>query len=613
MQLARFGDVFLDSQFDSGSDGTAYEYELIYYPTTTDADGYKLPQPDSVVGTDVTNLGESKESYRWNYLIENNGDVDDYSRVIAMAKLFDKSGAAFDAEVATVLDADQWLRALAYSCASGAGDSFFANSNHNGIFYARPDGRVLYFPHDMDFSFNATRPIFENAELQKLTADPARRRAYLGHLHDICTTVFSQSYMSAWTSHYGSLLPGEDFNAHLSYINTRSNYILSQVGAEIPSVNFAITTNGGANFSTSTSPVTLQGQGWINVREIRIAGSTSPLAVTWTSETTWQISVPVAVGANPIALEAVNFSGSVAGTDSITVTNTGTIQIPASSTLVVSEIYFNPPGSVETTEYVELMNISTSTLDLSNVNFFEGITATFPGGTLLAPGARILLVKDVAAFNAAFGSGRPVGGSFPNSLDNSGETLALRKANGQLLRRFAYSDQPPWPVEADGDGYSLVLVDPWSNPDPSKPESWRASATAEGGNPGLSDTQSYADWKSANGNIPDEDDSDGDGISARLEYLLGGNPSVADQNLAPQWTVELDGSFLMSVTRRVAAEGAMVMPQSSMDLESWSEAQDYQFLSNQRLPGAPARDRLTYRVTPPSTAERFFARFSFGP
>ena len=613
MQLARFGDVFLDSQFDSGSDGTAYEYELIYYPTTTDADGYKLPQPDSVVGTDVTNLGESKESYRWNYLIENNGDVDDYSRVIAMAKLFDKSGAAFDAEVATVLDADQWLRALAYSCASGAGDSFFANSNHNGIFYARPDGRVLYFPHDMDFSFNATRPIFENAELQKLTADPARRRAYLGHLHDICTTAFSQSYMSAWTSHYGSLLPGEDFNAHLSYINTRSNYILSQVGAEIPSVNFAITTNGGANFSTSTSPVTLQGQGWINVREIRIAGSTSPLAVTWTSETTWQISVPVAVGANPIALEAVNFSGSVAGTDSITVTNTGTIQIPASSTLVVSEIYFNPPGSVETTEYVELMNISTSTLDLSNVNFFEGITATFPGGTLLAPGARILLVKDVAAFNAAFGSGRPVGGSFPNSLDNSGETLALRKANGQLLRRFAYSDQPPWPVEADGDGYSLVLVDPWSNPDPSKPESWRASATAEGGNPGLSDTQSYADWKSANGNIPDEDDSDGDGISARLEYLLGGNPSVADQNLAPQWTVELDGSFLMSVTRRVAAEGAMVMPQSSMDLESWSEAQDYQFLSNQRLPGAPARDRLTYRVTPPSTAERFFARFSFGP
>ncbi|QJE95493.1 lamin tail domain-containing protein [Luteolibacter luteus] len=613
MQLARFGDVFLDSQFENGSDGTSYEYELIYYPTTTDANGYKLPQPDNVVGTDVTSLGDNKENYRWNYLLENNEDVDDYSRIVAMSKLFDKSGSAFDAEVNTVLDVDQWLRALAYSCASGAGDSFFANANHNGIFYARPDGRVLYFPHDMDFSFDATRSIFENWELQRLTSNPVRRRAYLGHLHDICTTVFNQSYMSTWAGHYGSLLPGENFNAHLSYINTRSNYILSQVNAEIPSVNFAITTNGGANFSASTSPVILQGQGWVNVRDIRIAGSTSPLTVTWTAATAWQISVPVAVGANLISLEAVDFSGNVVGTDSITVTNTGVIQVPTSSTLVVSEIYYNPPGSVETTEYVELMNISASTLDLSGVNFHEGITATFPNNTLLAPGARILVVQNTAAFNAAFGTGRPIGATFPNSLDNSGEFLAFRRANGQVLRRFAYSDLPPWPVEADGDGYSLVLVDPWSNPDPSKPQSWRASATANGGNPGLSDTQSYAEWKASNGNLPDDDDSDGDGITARMEYFLGGSPAVANSSLAPQWTVEASGSFLMSVTRRVAAEGAMVLPQSSTNLTTWGEAANYQFLSNQRLPGTPAVDRLTYRVTPPAATKKFFARFAFGP
>ena len=33
--------------------GTVYEYELIYYPTTTDAGGYKVPQPDNVVGRDL--------------------------------------------------------------------------------------------------------------------------------------------------------------------------------------------------------------------------------------------------------------------------------------------------------------------------------------------------------------------------------------------------------------------------------------------------------------------------------------------------------------------------------------------------------------------------------
>ena len=42
-----------------------------------------------------------------------------------------------------------------------------------------------------------------------------------------------------------------------------------------------------------------------------------------------------------------------------------------------------------------------ATLDLSSVSFAAGINFTFPGGTLLAPGARVLVVKDTAAFAAA--------------------------------------------------------------------------------------------------------------------------------------------------------------------------------------------------------------------
>ena len=228
LQLARYGSVFLDSQFENGADGTVYEYELIYYPRTTDADGYKLPEPDSVVGTAITSLGDNPESYRWNYLIKNNQEFDDFSGILALASVFDRSGAAFDAAVDEVLDADQWLRALAYSCASGAGDSFFSNSRHNGQFYARPDGRVLYFPHDMDYAFSATRDIFENNELKRLTADPARKRLYLGHLHDICTSVFNRSWMARWTSHFDDLVPGGDvFGDDLNYIDTRSGYILA--------------------------------------------------------------------------------------------------------------------------------------------------------------------------------------------------------------------------------------------------------------------------------------------------------------------------------------------------------------------------------------------------
>jgi hypothetical protein len=418
--------------------------------------------------------------------------------------------------------------------------------------------------------------------------------------------------MAPWTSHFGSLLPGENFPGHLSYINTRSNYILGAINTAVAPVTFAITTNGGADFATSTSPVTLAGQGWINVRQIRLAGSSVPLASTWSASNAWQVAVPLAAGPNAITLEALDFSGAVVGTDSITVTNTGGIEQPVPATLVVSEIYYNPPGSVETTEYVELLNTSAKTLDLSNVSFTAGVTFTFPA-TLLAPGARILVVKDQTAFTAAFGAGRPIAGTFPNNLDNSGEQIELRRADNLVLHSFTYHDSAPWPREADGDGYSLVLVAPMSNPDHGDPRSWRASAVANGGSPGYADSQSYAAWKVANGNPGDDADLDGDGFTTRQEYFLGGDPTLPDRNLAPTFAMQPGGGLLMTVTRRATAENATVNPEISTDLTGWAADATAVFLGTQRLAGSPALDRLTFRLTPPSGTPTFFARFAFGP
>jgi hypothetical protein len=610
MQLARFGDVFLDSQFDNGGDGTTYEYELIYYPTTVDGSGFKLPTPDSVVGTDLVNLGVDKENYRWNYLIENNEDVDDYSRVIALGQHFSKTGAAFTTGLEDVIDVDQWLSALAYSCASGAGDSFYANANHNGIFYARPDGRVLYFPHDLDFSYSATRSIFENSELNKIIAQPRYRRSYLGKLHDICTTVFNQNYMSPWASHYGSLLPSENFSSHLSYINTRSNYILNAINTDIPATSFAITTNGGANFSSATSPVTLTGQGWVDVKDIRIVGSSVPLNVTWTSNNAWQLAVPLGAGANLISLEAVNYSGQIIGTDSITVTNTGGIVLPSASNLVVSEIYYNPPGAIETMEYVEITNVSSNTLDMSNISFTLGITYTIPGGTLLGSGSKLVIAKDLTAYATTFGSGSNVVGPFLGQLDNAGEVIEMRQADGSLLLSFAYDDAIPWPTIADGYGHSLELVSPFSLPNLSDPLSWRASAANNGGTPGVDGAITYAAWKLANGNHADDQDLDGDGFSTMLEYYLGGNPQTAEQSLRPTFIKEPTGTFLMSITRSVNAQQASVIPEGATNLNDWSDA-NYILISNDRLTSPAGVDRLTFRITPPPNRPHYFSRFRF--
>jgi hypothetical protein len=417
--------------------------------------------------------------------------------------------------------------------------------------------------------------------------------------------------MASWASHFDDLVPGGDvFDDDLSYIDSRSNFILNAVQSEVPRTNFAITTNGGNAFTTSSSPVTIEGNGWVNIRELRLAGSESPLPTTWTSTQQWQVSIPLAVGSNDLTIEAYDFSGSVVGSDSITVTSTAGTNLPSADSLVISEIYYNPPGSDESTEYIELLNISPSIdLDLTGTSFIEGISFTFPPGTELPVGERLLLVSNPTAFELAFGAGLPVAGTFSGNLDNGGEALALSLPDGSPIQAFSYSDDAPWPTAADGDGFSLVLLDPESSPDHSLPVNWRASATA-GGTPGTTDTITYASWKSSFGDPADDSDDEGDGWTVQEEYYLGGSPIQRD-DLRPTYAFDHSSETLTtSITWRSGALGELPKLHRSSDLEIWTPATDAVLLSNERVPGSsPAVDRLTWSA--PLTTAPEFIRFEF--
>lgn len=331
LQLARFSGPMLTGQFDRGDDGDLFEYELIYYPTTT-ADGTptgaKLPQPDSVVGTGVRDLGADEEAYRYDFIIKANRWRDDYRGLIRFAKAFGQTGAAFDAQVGDVIDVDQWLRAFAFATLSGAVDNYGSGAAHNAEFYLRPgDGRTLYFPHDLDFLGGPTGPVVGSGDLARLMAVPARARAYYGHLHDIIATGFNTAYMTHWSQQMGALLPGQDFAGHLRYVTDRAAWVMTgapnAITRAIPPVGFQITTNGGAALTVTAATVDLDGQGWVDVRQIVRAGAALPLTLTWPTTSTWRATLPVACGAQTIALDALDPRGQSVGSDAIDVTRTG--------------------------------------------------------------------------------------------------------------------------------------------------------------------------------------------------------------------------------------------------------------------------------------------------
>ena len=156
--------------------------------------------------------------------------------------------------------------------------------------------------------------------------------------------------------------------------------------------------------------------------------------------------------------------------------------------LRITEIMYHPRDGVldgDEYEFLELKNTGVLTLDLSGVYFSKGIDYTFEPGTTLAAGQFFVLARNPTAFATRYPS-VSVDGTYTNSaLSNGGETIRLKDADKNTI--FAvdpYDDSPPWYPTTDGEGYSLVLVDPdW---DPDDPGTWRASTNLDG-SPGADD------------------------------------------------------------------------------------------------------------------------------
>ena len=455
LQKARFSDEFLDNQWENGADGPMFEYELIYYPTTTNrptsdptwTEGLKLPQPDNVAGVGVNSLGPAtnKELYRWHYLQKNRRQADDYSKIIAAVTAMGLSqGSQFYTETRAKLDVDQWLRAFAIQFLFGIGDSYGTGGQHNATFYVRPgDGKTLYFPKDMDFTFSQSSSSGISAgDLDKLIGDPGNRRAYYGHLRDIISRSFNSAYLTPWAQHYQTYLGGENLTQWMSYIDQRVASVQSQINSAVPppAAGFVVTTNGGQPITTASSFVTLQGSGWVDIREIRLAGSSQPLAVTWITTTSWRVNIPVASGTQTVTLDAVGFNGAVLGTTNITVTSTAT---PTWAALRINEWLaanksFRDPADGDADDWIEIYNPTATAVSLESWRLSDGAeTYVLPAGVSVAAGGYLLIWADDEMIQNS-GTGQI---HVPFKLSADGESITLQAPDGTRVDHVSFGPQ----------------------------------------------------------------------------------------------------------------------------------------------------------------------------
>lgn len=158
-----------------------------------------------------------------------------------------------------------------------------------------------------------------------------------------------------------------------------------------------------------------------------------------------------------------------------------------SASIVINEINYNSSSSFDTDDWIELYNNSDSAINISGwvlKDEKDDNSFTFPNGTKINEREYLVITKDSTRFTPLFTNRINTIGNFNFGLSGSGELVSLSESEGSVIDSLTYNDKLPWPLNADGKGASLELINP--KYDNSLAESWRASENH--GSPGKINT-----------------------------------------------------------------------------------------------------------------------------
>ncbi len=156
--------------------------------------------------------------------------------------------------------------------------------------------------------------------------------------------------------------------------------------------------------------------------------------------------------------------------------------------LIINEIHFQPLDSITSNsdtivgkhfEFIELYNKGTEAIDLTDVNFSDGIQYQFKNNAVIESEEYIVIASDSLMFIDRYGF-FPFG-VYQGNLSNEGETIQINNPFNESIQEISYALDFPWQSAFNQLGHSLSLkqVDLYLT----EPSNWMYS-TETGGTPG---------------------------------------------------------------------------------------------------------------------------------
>jgi hypothetical protein len=451
------------------------------------------------------NGARKEERYRFNFLPRGADRVNNYTNIFTLVDAVNAtSPEPYTSAVNSLVNIDEWMGIFAAEHIIVNFDAYGHEIGKN-MYAFRPDGgKWQLYMFDLDWLMLAashyngsyaasSAPLFnaDDPTITRMYAFPPFARAYWRAVQDaingpldpaVCNPVMDAKYRSlrangvAWCDGQ----PLADPSPVKTWFSQRRTFLQSQL-AQVQgtfAVNSMVITSNNVAYLSGTAPMAVE----------TLLFNGVPWPITWASTTDWKSAVPLQAGTNALMVVGVDAHGAaIAGaSNNVSVVYAGSNASPVGQ-VVINEIMYQP--AIPNAEFVELYNNSaTSAFDLSGWKF-NGLSYTFPSGSLIAPGGYLVLSADRAAFAAAYGATVPVFDLFTGSLQNDGETLSLIKPDvttNLVVAKVRYSNTAPWPTNANGTGRSLQLIDP--RQDNWRVGNWNVKLTSGIASPGAVNT-----------------------------------------------------------------------------------------------------------------------------
>ena len=178
------------------------------------------------------------------------------------------------------------------------------------------------------------------------------------------------------------------------------------------------------------------------------------------------------------------------------------MQNPYQNMVVINEINYHSSDDFDSGDWVELHNQSNLDIDISQWEFMDSDDShifTINDGIVLGSGEYLVLCRDSSDFSQIYPNVQNFIGEIDFGFSNGGELLRLLDDTEGLVDFVSYDDSAPWPVEADGGGVTLELLNPTL--DNNSFESWAVSSV-ELGTPGQQNSSFDALSNDANRLLP---------------------------------------------------------------------------------------------------------------